>query len=190
MLNLIDTGHIGSDPRRTPAASAAPARTASGAAAPVAHAPPSTARRGMRRAPSAGVATGDGDGILVVADVFGGGRNPEWTLDAMETVVLAALLRGLKHRTPDAEPSAETSAPAAPGLLIRGSRAVLPGCREVRLHAGKVLARFEAGDRHLVDPGGAVHAWLLESARHRLSPDAHRALAAATKPAGGARDRR
>jgi hypothetical protein len=187
MLNLIDTGALAPHPQTaSPPATASP-RSASGSPTPgIRPARPSAARRGVRRTPPAIAILSDGT-VRVVARVSPGGRNPEWTLDAMETVVLAALLRGLKQRALRSERSDKSF---TAGLTIHGAAHVLPGCRELRLHAGEVLARFDTGDRHLADPGGAIQAWLLESARHRLAPGAHRALGAALQPAAGARERR
>lgn len=111
--------------------------------------------------------------LVVQADVFSGLPNPEWSLEPGETGEFRHLFARLR--------AADRSGRLYDGLgyrgfVVFGTEWVLPGCDEIRVQAGQVVAHCGSGDRWYADPDRALERWLARSAEGRTEAGFSRML--------------
>lgn len=115
-------------------------------------------------APLAESDVGPGMEMVVQADVFSGLPNPEWSLEAGETGEFRHLFGRLRAKE---RPGRLYDGLGYRGFVVFGTEWVLPGCDEVRVQAGQVVAHCGNGDRWYADPDRALERWLAASAEGR-----------------------
>lgn len=102
--------------------------------------------------------------LVVQADVFSGLPNPEWSLEAGETGEFRHLFSRLRAND---RPGRLYDGLGYRGFVVFGTEWVLPGCDELRVQAGQVVAHCGNGDRWYADPDRALERWLAASAEGR-----------------------
>ncbi|HEX8276286.1 MAG TPA: hypothetical protein VF615_26840 [Longimicrobiaceae bacterium] len=128
---------------------------------------------------SAPLAEGVADAQPVVqADVFSGRPNPEWSLESGETSELRHLLGRLRGAE---RPGRLYDGLGYRGFVVFGTEGVIPGCDELRVQAGQVVAHCGGGDRWYADPDRALERWLAETAEGRTEADVARLLRQQTR---------
>lgn len=128
---------------------------------------------------SAPLAEGAGEARPVVqADVFSGRPNPEWALESGETSELRHLLGRLRGAE---RPGRLYDGLGYRGFVVFGTEGVIPGCDELRVQAGQVVAHCGGGDRWFADPDRALERWLAETAEGRTEADVARMLRQQTR---------
>jgi hypothetical protein len=105
-----------------------------------------------------------GPGLVVQADVLSGLPNPEWSLEAGETGELRHHFSRLRAAD---RPGRLFDGLGYRGFVVFGTEGVLPGCDEIRVQGGQVVAHCGGGDRWYRDPDRALERWLAASAEGR-----------------------
>jgi hypothetical protein len=62
------------------------------------------------------------------------------------------------------------------GMVLRELGGALPGCTELRLHAGTAVATCAGGPRHLTDPDRALEVSLARTAETHIDVEVYTAL--------------
>jgi hypothetical protein len=96
---------------------------------------------------------------VVIADVFSGRPNPQWTIDGELLVQFQSMLDQLPH-------AHGSMPPQPPGLGYRGLLVQFPadqdiGTGELRLFGGYVLRSHDASVDTWIDAGRTLERWLI-----------------------------
>lgn len=118
-----------------------------------------------------------GPELVVQADVLSGLPNPEWSLEAGETGEFRQLFGRLRAAD---RPGRLFDGLGYRGFVVFGTERVLPGCDEIRVQGGRVVAHCGGGDRWYADPDRALERWLAASAEGRTEAGFFRTLREAT----------
>jgi hypothetical protein len=118
-----------------------------------------------------------GAGLVVQADVLSGLPNPEWSLEAGETGELRRHFGRLRAAD---RPGRLSDGLGYRGFVVFGTEGVLPGCDEVRVQGGQVVAHCGGAERWYADPDRALERWLVASAEGRTEAGLVRMLREST----------
>lgn len=115
--------------------------------------------------------------LVVQADVLSGLPNPEWSLEAGEKGEFRHLLARLRAAD---RPGRLFDGLGYRGFVVFGTEGVLPGCDEIRVQGGQVVAHCGGGDRWYADTDRALERWLVASAEGRTEAGVVRMLREST----------